>query len=361
MDYQARLLKEEEWPKWDAFVASHSLADLHQLSSWGEFQAGRGTEWRFWIIGLFREGILSGGSLVLRRKLPFGKCWLYLPKGPLLDYDEKSAENRLNVLLQELQSLGKRENAVFLRVEPGLIKHGPEGLGRQLIFDWKKTGFRPAHAHYQPEQTLVLDLRGTEKDILAQMKPKGRYNIKLAEKKGIQVLLAGTDLPLQDAVKEFYTLLSETTSRDSFSGHPANYYLEMLEKLGEDQVKLYLAQYEGKFIAGIIVTFYKNLAIYYFGASANQYRNVMAPYLLQWEAVKQAKKNGQDWYDFLGTAPLAEENGEYNYDSKHAWAGVTEFKLKFGGRKVDFFPGMEKVYQPLWYWLIRLRKMFSGR
>ncbi len=374
LDYSARILKKEDWKEWDDFVASHSLGNIHQTSKWGEFQSARGAGGKFWVVGVFQGEKLTGGALVLRRMLPWGRCWFYIPKGPLVDYATPAAGQQLEALLQELKALGKREKAVFLRVEPGLVEKGPEKFGLRLNYDWRKAGFRAAHAHYQPENTLIIDLKETEQEILAQMKPKGRYNIKLAEKKGVEVLLAGRDLPEKEAVTEFHRILSETTSRDGFAGHTPSYYQEMLEKLGEKQVKLYLARFEGKIIAGIMVTFYGDLAIYYFGASANQYRNVMAPYLLQWEAIKTAKKAGQSWYDFLGTAPLeegaeegtegAKENGvagagagEFRYDRRHSWAGVTEFKLKFGGKKVAFYPGMEQIYQPLFYWLIRLRKM----
>jgi len=356
LDYQARLLKPDEWKNWDDFVALHSLGSVHQLSSWGQFQASKGTEWGFWILALFWEGKICGGALILRRRLPLGRCWLYIPKGPLLNYADSMVKDQMNVLLQELRNLGKREKAVYLRVEPGLLKHGPTDFAPAENFAWHNFGFRPAHAHYQPEHTLVLEIDKNEKEILDQMKPKGRYNIKLAEKKGVKVLEAGNSLPLKDAVRSFHQLLLETTSRDGFAGHPEIYYLEMLQKLGQKQARLYLAQWEDKIIAGILVTFYRNLAIYYFGASASQYRNVMAPYLLQWEAIKTAQKNGQKWYDFLGTAPLKDEDGEFKYDSRHAWAGVTEFKLKFGGKKVDFYPAQELIYRPLFYWLIRLRK-----
>lgn len=357
MAYKTRILKPEEYSNWDNFVAVSSRPDIHQTSSWGRFQASKGSEWKFWIIGLFLDEKLIGGTMISRRALPFGKCWLYVPKGPLLDYGVVSAEEVIKVLLGEIRLLGEKEKAVFLRLEPGLVAHGPRDFGSHAKFDWGKFGFRPAHAHYQPEHTLLVNLRPKESDILAQMKSKGRYNIKLAKKKGVKVILAGKDIEKKKAVSEFYRILKETTARDGFSGHPEKYYLNMLETLGDKYVGLYLAEYEGKIIAGIVVTFYNDLAIYYFGASAGEYRNVMAPYLLQWTAIQEAKKRGVKWYDFLGTAPLVDTNSGFSYDEKHSWAGVTGFKLKFGGEKVDFIPGSELVLDPLFYWLMRLRKL----
>jgi lipid II:glycine glycyltransferase (peptidoglycan interpeptide bridge formation enzyme) len=360
LDYQARILTGGELRDWDEFVASHSLGNVHQTSRWGEFQSKKGPEWKFWVIGIMEKGKLSGGAMVLRRRLPLGRCWLYIPKGPLLNYDKAEAEQQLAALLDNLKELAGREKAIFLRVEPGLVAAGPKNFGLQLDFDWKKAGFRPAHAHYQPENTLVVDLEKEDKAILEQMKPKGRYNIKVAEKKSLELLTAGKELTLEEGTKAFHQLLGETFARDRFAGHPEQYYREMLTILGKDEAQLYLARFEGKIIAGILVTFYRDLAIYYFGASSNQHRNVMAPYLLQWKAMQEAKKRGQKWYDFLGTAPLSETDGEYSFDEKHSWAGVTGFKLKFGGQKVDFYPGQEIVYSPWFYWLMRLRKRLRG-
>lgn len=342
-------------------MASCSRSDIHQLSSWGEFQASKGEEWNFWIVGLFFDDKIVGGALVLRRSLPFGKSWVYIPKGPLLEYESENAAKAVRILLEEIRKLGKREKTVFLRLEPGLIQNGPQSFGVHVSFNWNSFGFRPAHAHYQPEHTLIVDLKPSEADILAQMKSKGRYNIKLAEKKGVKVLLAGVDITKDKAVTEFHHLLRETTERDGFSGHPKKYYTDMLEILGDDLVRLYLAEFEGKIIAGIVVTFYKDLAIYYFGASSSEYRNVMAPYLLQWEAMEEAKRRGVRWYDFLGTAPLVGSDAGFEYDVKHSWAGVTGFKLKFGGEKVDFYPGMELVLNRFFYWLMRARKFLLRR
>ena len=127
----------------------------------------------------------------------------------------------------------------------------------------------------------------------------------------------------------------------------------MLEGLGPDKCKLYLAEYQGEIIAGIIVTFFADMAIYYFGASGNRHRNVMAPYLLQWVAMLEAKVRGIGWYDFLGIAPAGADGA---VDASHAWAGVTEFKCKFGGVRVDYMPAMELVYNWPMYWAMRCLK-----
>jgi len=193
-------------------------------------------------------------------------------------------------------------------------------------------------------------LNADEADILAQMKQKGRYNIKLAEKKGVLIREADPKAKaFNKDIDDFYQLLRQTTERDAFSGHDKEYYHNMVNTLGASgKAKLYLAEYEKEVIAGMIATHFKDVATYYYGASGNKHRNVMAPYLLQWHAMREAKKAGFHFYDFLGIAPAGFK--------KHAWAGVTEFKNKFGGEEVAFEPAKEYAFKPFLYWLYRLYK-----
>ncbi|KKP35685.1 MAG: Methicillin resistance protein [Candidatus Peregrinibacteria bacterium GW2011_GWA2_33_10] len=281
------------------------------------------------------SGKLRGSALIIKQDLPFNLCWIYCPRGPLTSFNTPIAE----FLFKEIDKIAKSENAVFLRIDPG-IEDDPNLSWKDIFPE-----FRLAHDEYQPRHTLKIDLNLSEEEILAQMKQKGRYNIRLAEKHGVKVVRVKlTDKPNFDkSVDEFYEILKETTGRDGFSGHDKNYYKNMLEILGEKNfAQMYLAQFEGKTIAGIIVTFFGDTAIYYFGASSNEYRNLMAPYLLQWEAIKDAKKRDLKWYDFLGIAPEDDEN--------HPWKGVTQFKKQFGGKVVNYMPALEKVYKKGWYW-----------
>lgn len=343
--FEVGLLADNEWSEWDRFVENHEQGSIHQTVGWGRFQASKGDGWKFWVIVARDQGKIVAGSLILRRVLPFGKCWLYAPQGPLVNYFGEAGENQMKAILKFLKDFARKEKAVYLRVEPCLT----------VGWKWKKLGFRGAHAHYQPENTLMVDLDKPVEDILAQMKPKGRYNIKLAEKKGVTVRSVDAEGDFQLLGKEIRTfsrLLAETTTRDGFAGHDERYYMNMLLIL-KNTCRLYLADFGGDSIAAIIVTFFKDRAIYYFGASGSQHRNLMAPYLLQWEAMMEARNRKIKWYDLLGVAPEGND--------KHAWAGVTEFKLKFGGERIDYFPGQEMVYKPVWFALMKARKWLSRK
>ncbi|MBI2453506.1 peptidoglycan bridge formation glycyltransferase FemA/FemB family protein [Candidatus Peregrinibacteria bacterium] len=180
---------------------------------------------------------------------------------------------------------------------------------------WKLAGFRIAGSSYQPLFTNRIDLRFSDSEILDQMKPKGRYNIRLSEKKGLTVLAwpSNSSFPLashpvsKNAVLDaFFSLLQETTQRDRFSGHDRKFYADFLEILGNRGLaKLYLAKNGDTFLAGILVTFFAGSATYFYGASSDSHRELMAPYLLQWVAMKEARKRGCRVYDFFGVSPVA--------------------------------------------------------
>lgn len=287
--------------------------NLWQHPSWDSFQKSMGLRtWR-----LDKPGAMA---LVIRRPLPFDLCWLEVPRGPLFN-DEAS----FNAILEDIKRVAKEENAVFVRFS------SYQPLPLQAL----DTSF-----DHHPQTSLIIDLSLTEDQILEQMKPKGRYNIKVAEKHGVQVEVSG------DA-EAFHALLKKTGERDSFGIHDVEYYRNMLAALGQ-HAQLLMARVEDKYVAGGIFVYMDETAIYYYGASDHHYRNLMAPYLVQWTAIKEAKKRGCKIYDFLGIAPEGA--------TKHPWAGVTEFKQKFGGRVVDYPRAKDLILRPFWYLLYRVKK-----
>ncbi len=326
--------------RYDAFVLNHPLGSIHQTLEWGIFQSGSGRRDKFRVFAAEDEdGQIMASALVIRQVMPFNKCWLYCPRGPLGDYSKKQ---NLTPLFNKIKELAHSENAVFLRFDPPL----EESFHPRLKEFFKTINARPAHAHYQPESTLILDLKHAPEELLRRMKPKGRYNIKVAQKHGVKVRVSDGNKADMEA---FYALLRRTAQRDRFSGHPQSYYKKMLEVLGPQKARLYLAEYDGKLLAGMIATYFAQTATYYFGASSDEHRNTMAPYLLHWQAINDARAAGYHYYDFFGIAPVDQPG--------HPWAKVTDFKLKFGGERVDYMQAYEIVYRPLWYTLIKLAKV----
>lgn len=342
---QIHELKSAEKPEYNRFVQQHALGSVHQLYEWGEFQSQTKQRELTSVFTLRDDkGKICGSALVLSQKLPFNKRWLYCPRGPLIDYTNPEA---VKTTFDYLKQLAQKHNAVFLRFDPGFILNQPESPLHTTLKNFQNhvIGAKTAHAHYQPEHTLFIDLQGSEQEILAQMKPKGRYNIKVAQKHGVTIRVSAKP---SEEVSIFYDLFKQTTTRDKFSGHPLSYYQTLTTTLGPERIKLYIAEYQGKPIAAAINTYFHETATYYFGASSNEHRNVMAPYLLHWQAMQDAKSAGCSTYDLFGIGP---EN-----DPNHPWASVTEFKLKFGGTRINYLPAQEIIYQPFWYFAIKAAK-----
>lgn len=312
-------------------------ADVHQTLHWGDFWKKLPFKGRYWAFaaasGEKKDADWLGTVMVTRYSLPFGLSWFSVARGPVFAPGVDVVEV-WKALMVEIRALAKKEKAVFVRVE--LPCGSKVELGR---------GWREAHAHYHPEWTLEVDLKVDEEAILAQMKQKGRYNIRLAEKKGVTVRSSHDPKD----VLAFFKILEKTGGRDGFQIHEQTYY-QTLVKLAHDDAwgKLYVAEYEGVIVSGIFVTFSGDTAKYYYGASDHEHRALMAPYLLQWTAMQEAKEASYKWYDFMGIAPPDEPD--------HAWVGITRFKEKFGGMKVEYPKARERVFKRFWYAIMRLRK-----
>jgi peptidoglycan pentaglycine glycine transferase (the first glycine) len=251
-----------------------------------------------------RAGEISGFFEL--RSVGFGFFGLFCIGGPTVS--AKSADGLK--FYEAARELAHREKVLFVQVEP--ISEGD-------IPGFQKGEYR----HFLEKTTVLLDLSVPEAEILAQMKEKGRYNVRLAEKRGITVRMAE---PTEENVGEFARLLRQTLERDGFSGNSAAYYLELVRTLDYEKAGgLFFAEKDDEVLAAAITSFYGGTATYYYGASTsdNEKRRDMPAYALQWGMILEAKKRGCSIYDFLGIAPEG--------STGHPLAGVTDFKLKFGG------------------------------
>ncbi len=241
---------------------------------------------------------------VYYNQLPFGLKYAFCPKGPVFGdvQDKKGVYNIFSDYLKE-------QGCIFWRLEP--TKELEDARVRKTI-------------NINPPATLILDLTKSEEEILKGMHPKTRYNIRLAEKKELEIR---TEKNYEVLMK----LMAETGKRDNFKLHEANHYKEILFSEISRQVSIY---FEGQAIATGVFVGAGDVFTYLYGASSSEHRNLMAPYLVQWEGIKIGKKFGYKQYDFFGVAPkLKKTSGDnYEYDEHHQYAGVTRFKLGFGGQ-----------------------------
>jgi peptidoglycan pentaglycine glycine transferase (the first glycine) len=347
----------------EEFVAAHPHGSIEQTWNWGELQCTIPGRDAFFAFGVFapsgrdkkgkkdKEEELIGSMLVIRQEAGRGKTWLWAPMGPLLP--ENQAEEAWEKLKSAAEKLAQKGGDLFLRVEPGWeIKTSSGKKDSQCVETLDLGGYESSES-YVPRHSLVVDLKGGPEDLLKQMKQKGRYNIKQAEKADVYVKRSnGEDY---DA---FYEMLVETAERDGFHLHNREFYFDMLDGLGES-ARLYLAYHEHELLGGLIATHFGKTVNYYFGASSNMQRSKRAPYLLQWVALQEALKLGYERYDFLGIAAFSDvkwgESGfKAKYDKKDSLVGVTQFKTRFGGRPVAYEKARVFVYRPLWWMIYHL-------
>jgi len=275
-------------------------------------------EWLNFQSSLGRKVWQIDGIIVIKHNLPFEKSYLYAPRCNRGFLSE--------TFLEKIKEIAKQENSIFLKIEPA------EEAG---AIDLGKYGFVKAH-NIQPIKTLILDISKPEQELLNQMHYKTRYNIKLAEKR---VKAQISKLKSQN-FNDFWKLIQETIKRGKFRSHPKEYYQKMLEIPG---LELFVTEFQNKIIAANIVVFYEKIAIYLHGASDYEQRNLMAPHLLQWEQIKEAKKRGCIEYDFWGI-------------DEQKWPGVTRFKKGFGGREISYPGAYDLVFQPLWYKIYKIAR-----
>lgn len=244
--------------------------------------------------------------------------YYYSPRGPVFASD-LSPENK-KIVWQFLSDYLKNKKAIFWRVEPVEI---PAVIS-------KKTH------NLQPQETLMLNLELSETELLLSFHPKTRYNIKLAEKKGVSVR-EGANL---EDFEKFWTLMGETGERDAFKIHNKKHY-QTLATANSDFIKLFLAEVNGKVVAAGLFSFYGDKVTYLHGASSYSSRQFMAPFLLQWTLIKMAKHKNYKYYDFYGI-------------DEQKWPGVTRFKLGFGGYRIAYAGTYDIVLNGLKYNLYNL-------
>ena len=314
---------------WEKFLernAPESGAFLHSWA-WGDFQAKTGKQIRR--LG-WREGKeLRGVALLIEMKMPFGRKYFYCPRGPV--FQEKVGGGESMSLKEKAQAFKELAAAMagqggdWLRFDPPVIE----------VEAWD-SALQPSKA-IQPPDTLLLDLSADENQLLSSFHEKTRYNIRLAKKKGVSVNLQALDFAAA------WPIFSMTAGRDDFRLHEREYYLLMLQELKRVSVRAFLAtaSWQDKLLAANIMIDAGQTRTYLHGASSNEERNVMAPHLLHWELICDAKKSGLATYDWWGVAPKNSLN--------HPWSGVTRFKQGFGGRRLSYAGTFDKVLHRGWY------------
>jgi lipid II:glycine glycyltransferase (peptidoglycan interpeptide bridge formation enzyme) len=367
---------------WNSIIAKLPNPHFLQTYEWGQVKAKYGwsplyavwTENQFSVISdqLSVPDNCVAAALILKRQIirngfAARLSVLYSPKGPLLDWTNESLRHRV---LTDLQSYAKKQGAIFLKMDPdvvlgtGIPKSEEDILdngGQAVMSELKRRGWEYSSDQIQFKNTVVIDLSPTEEEMLVRMKQKTRYNIRLAEKKGVS-LRVGTP----DDLGMLYKMYAETSVRDGFVIRDEGYYKTVWELFMagnqfsnspistlQSPVTNYhlphaeplIADVNNEPIAAIFVFYFVGCAYYVYGMSRNAHREKMPTYLLQWEAMKRAKAKGCTVYDLWG-APEA-------FDESDSMWGVYRFKEGLGGQVVRTLGAYDFAPSPLWY------KMYS--
>ena len=321
--------------KYESFLQANKKGHFMQSPQWARIKS-------FWLNEVVvvedDNGEIKGSMSLLIRRIPFlPYTMMYSPRGPVCDPHDSAT---LQELLMKTKQLAKKYHSYVLKMDPDIEKDDTEFEKIMKTLGYKLKGGLKPYEGIQPRFVFRLDVKDrTPEEVLQSFHNKTRYNIRLALKKGVEVK-AGS----RDDLTEYHKLMVDTGIRDKFIVRSQQYYENVYDCLGPEHVRLFMAYYEGQPIAGSIAILYGNKCWYLYGASSNEFRNLMPNYLLQWEMIKLAIESGCDLYDFRGAT------GDLNEDSP--LYGLYKFKKGFNGKFTEFLGMFDYVYKPLIYFCV---------
>lgn len=344
-------LSDNQKTEYNRFVMENESGSFLQSWEWGEWQKNLGRQAHRFFLNSNNESI-TGSNIIasiqlIKMSLPFGKYYLYSPYGPVVNSRcnqpvGEAGNEYLRFLIQEISK--KFSDCVFIRIEPknySIIKPS----SRQAV----------KSSNIQPARTLVINLSKTEDQLLAEMHPKTRYNIRLAQKRGVRVEKDLVITPKYGLYfKEVIEQIMETQNRQGYKGHTEDYYKNMVDFFGlkkESSIKIniYKALFENSLLASGIMLDFGNTRTYLFGGSAQENKQVMAPYLLHFQAMADAKIHGLLNYDFWGIETASGKE-----------PGFARFKSGFGGSVLEYLGAYDYTMRKIQYGFYKVfRKIIS--
>ena len=330
--HQLNTIKKDNIERYKEFIQAHPKGHFMQSPEWAALKSS-------WINEIIlvedKDGVIKGAMSVLIRKVPYlGSTMMYSPRGPVCDSHDAET---LKELLEKAKILAKKYKCYALKMDPDIEIEDTEfeSILKSIGFQVKR-GLKN-YEGIQPRFVFRLDVKDkTEEEIMQNFHHKTRYNIRLAQKKGVEIKY-GTRADIAD----FHNIIVDTGIRDKFVVRTREYYESVYDNLGPEHVKVFMAYYEGKPIAGTIAILYGNKCWYLYGASKNEHRNIMPNYLLQWEMIKMSISSGCDIYDFRGVPG--------NIDDSNHMSGLYKFKVGFSGKFTEFVGMFDYVFNPFMY------------
>ena len=318
------------------FLTRHDRCNFQQSVEWARVKSNWKNEI---ILAEDAQGNITGGLSVLIRRIPLFGNLMYSPRGPICDTNDAET---LRQLMEGAELLSWKYNAMALRMEPDV--RWDDSAFRAIVQSLgcrTRDGVRSARDTIQPRSVFRLDIKGkTEQEVMAGFHQKLRYNIRLAQRRGVEIR-EGT----REDLAAFHALMAETARRDRFLARPLSYFERVWDELGPEHTTLLLACFNGRPIAGVMPIFYGNKTWYAFGARSGEHGNLMPCHLLQWEMIRRAIARGDDVYDLRGFLEITDENDPHS--------GLYQFKRRFGGELTRVVGEVYAPYKPVTYWLYR--------
>lgn len=312
--------------EWENFLEKHTEANFLQSWYWGEFHNAIGN--KIHRIGFYKDNELVGVMLSIVEDAKRGR-YMTVPGGPIINWQDIS---QIKAFVEETKRLAKLEKCVFIRVRPQLESNETS----KNIF--RNNGFISAPTHLHAELTSQIDITKSEDELMVNMRKVTRYEVRKAISQGIKVTF--TDNP--EAIKRFYKLQLMTSERQHFVPFSYNFLYEQFKAFSKaGKVFLYNAEFENKLLAQAFIIFYGQEAAYHYGASTEDGRKYPGAYLMQWEAIKEAKKRGIKKYNLWGVSPENQKD--------HRFYGLSIFKRGFGGSDFEYLHAQDLVINGLWY------------
>lgn len=328
-----QLLTDDKLKDYEEFLQKCPKGHFAQTIQWAKLK----DMWKNEVVlSLDSNGNIKGSMSLLIRKIPFfNSTIMYSPRGPVCDiYDKETIKE----LVDGAKELAKKHKSYVLKIDPD-VEITDEKFKNIMAQCGFKTKTSKNFEGIQPNFVFRKTISGmTEQEVFDSFHSKHRYNVRLAIKKGCSVKIGK-----KEDLKEFVDIMMQTGVRDGFVPRSLEYFEKMYDALG-DMMRLYLVYYDNKVISGAISILYGNKVWYLYGASSNEYRNVMPNYLMQWEMIKWAIEEKCDIYDFRGVSgDLDESNPMY---------GLYRFKKGFNGDLVEFVGALDYVFNPFMYFVV---------
>lgn len=306
--------------EWDAFLKTHDEANFLQSWEWGEFHER--INHPISRTGFYENNTLVGVILAVVEPARRAR-YLTVPGGPIIDWENLTL---IETVKQTMRQIAQENNCVFVRVRPQL--HNNE-RSREIF---KKMGFTPAPIHLHAQLTLQLDLSKSEEELMMEMRKNTRYELKKALSGNLRV--EHTTDP--NSIRSFYELQVELAKRQKFVPFSFPYLSEQFSLFAsQNMAYLYSAYHENVLLAQAFIIFYGNEAVYHYGVSTPEGREYPGAYLLQWEAIREAKRRGMKRYNFWGIA--------HEHEKNHRFYGLSIFKRGFGGEEIEYLPAQDLV------------------